>query len=576
MRGCRRVRRWIAQGLDGGLSLEKSFALDEHLAGCERCARYRAQALGLEEALQGLPEAPLDRLDLERVTRSVRAAIAFEESSEEPTRSWRGIALVAAVLLGLVTAGALFFVEGRGGDAAPALSPRDQPIAAAPRDTLADVRQQVRAALVQAAADDDELLGRFDAAERLLSRKGHWPVIRIAEELLADDDEAVACAAARVLGRRGDRISAVALRQALAREPVAVSALDALAALGESGVGPLEEALMEERLAERALEALAGVGGRVAAEAIENAIRGRGLGAPYRNRRGLPRERLLDGLVRCGPAALESFLRLAERARVRDGYPADVLARLELVSGADTALEELMALPHSHPTGLLLAAAVRLQPDGLLPWIEDLCLDRNHRDQAFDALVRWDTPGALESMLRLWSDGRVPLQVLREPAIELVVRGPERAAELARSHARSGRQEEAHALLDFLIACEVAEAAPALAALASSKHLAEDDRQWAALAVGELGCAADAELLAEELAHINPSRQRLVAAFLISIHDLTGEAGVNRALGRRSARRLLDALQHASERRGAVHLHRVARELAPLFPEIVRAPEGSI
>ena len=140
-----------------------------------------------------------------------------------------------------------------------------------------------------------------------------------------------------------------------------------------------------------------------------------------------------------------------------------------------------------------------------------------------------------------------------------------RVSEHARDLCAAGDVLATQRYLELLIASEHEAAAPALATLASSELLSDDARQWAALAVGELGRSEDALRLLGSLGRLGTDERRLRAACLITIHRLLGDAGTAEAMegfSPWSSRRVHDALRAVTEDGlGAVGLNRVARAL---------------
>jgi len=434
------------------------------------------------------------------------------------------------------------------------------------------VRQLLRAELVAAFSDwspgmdPAAALARFD--EATLGLEGRWPLLRFVEELTRDGDPAVARAAIRLLGRRGDRISALALSRALPRAELGKTAVAALGELGTNGLDGLSVALEDPRLAPGALERLAAIGGSGAARIVERSLIARGVDLARDEGR-------VGALASMGSVALEPLLRLARRG----GEARRIcLGRIERLPGAADALAGLLRGAPGHAPGhapgegpgegpgdekaLLLEAAVRLPSAGALSWVEEQCLDSEWRDRALATLARWEGVEPLEALIRLSATGRLPDERILATARELLGADPGRAAALAREVAR-GAPEEARGLLELVVACDVPRSGGACALLAGS-DLHEDERQWAALAAGDLGEPADAATLVELFRHTDPGERRLRAAILLSIHRLGGEESVVRALGLRHGRaweRLDRALAEADERGAAVALHRVVRAL---------------
>jgi hypothetical protein len=139
---------------------------------------------------------------------------------------------------------------------------------------------------------------------------------------------------------------------------------------------------------------------------------------------------------------------------------------------------------------------------------------------------------------------------------------------LARERASAADRAALRLLVDLLVSSGDARSAPALCELAFAVLLDPGERQWAALAVGEVGAAPDAERLGGSFAGLGRADKVLAAAVLISIQRLAGEAGVRRALvgaapGRdASDPKLLELLRRRCAG-GAVSLFKIARALEP-------------
>jgi hypothetical protein len=126
------------------------------------------------------------------------------------------------------------------------------------------------------------------------------------------------------------------------------------------------------------------------------------------------------------------------------------------------------------------------------------------------------------------------------------------------------------AWLLLLIESEHPGAAAALVPLALAEELAAEDRQWAALAAGELGGAEDARALLDGLARAPRPERRTLAACLIAVHAGLGAEGVAEFLAPcsgASLRRVTDSLESGERGAGAVRLHRVARALDAALAE---------
>jgi len=558
---CRVARGVVEAAQERALALEERWQLDEHVHACPSCAALERRARALQELLEGPGDPRPNTPDVEAASRAVFAALERGEGEPwRPRRSRRAVALGACALAAAVAA---FFVLR---STRPAPSP-------APPTEIADGAEQgwsatgveavVRAALLasfDAGAEPVVACARFAEDTREVARAG-WPVRRFVEGLL-DAEGAAAPAAARYLGALGDANSAPALERALAKPALVGEALSALGALGEPSLGALERALARPALALGALRELCRVGGPRAALVLERAARlARADAVPSR-------AALLDALTTTGPAAVASLLRLAgERLDERDECSA-ILARLPLVANAGPELAR--ALERERPPGdLAYRALLLLRPDEALPWLEERCASHRERALALETLASYPGAAVLASALNLAEGGRVARGEVVALLTNLLEREAARGEDFSRRVVARGDGPTARAWLSLLIESAHPGAARALVPLVFCAELADDDRQWAALAVGELGTDADAELLTRALsAHRGSMGERRAAACLLSIHARLGSEGVERALAPCSpnnVRRVLQAFEGQGE---AVRLHRVARALDGVLSEL--------
>ena len=617
MKGCRTARRRILRAVDQDLPLEERFRLDDHLAQCSACATEYQRALHLEEAFARMPDPPHARLDLERTVRSIRtslensppsgdnATIVVAASSRAPSKTLRALAVIMAVA-GVV---ALWIVVGaRPRDvAAPEVNGVDAPenIAIAPSPTrareaessvarpngesdpvaetdAASVERQLREHLVAAFADSTDLadiahcVERFDRFAAPIRR---WPLARIAAPMLRSDDLRLARSAARFLGMRGDRISVSQLQAVLdrhssaARDSIAPVVVRALGDLGRDAVSALGHALSFPALEPAALAQLARIGGVEAARFIESSLARRadspgstGSTTPFARRR-------FEALAAIGTPAVASFLRLASD----DNFEREqVLGWLDRVEGAGDEFARLMRARAIDDPDLVFEIAARLQPVAVLPWLEERASEHRYRARALACLERWDDTVPIRTLLRLDAAGWVPDADIVSSLRAIADRDGERFTALARDLLAAADPIVVDRYLDLLIASEHRAAASALVELTLANVLSDEARQWAALAVGELGGPEDATLLLAGVDRFGANECRLLAACLISIHLHLGEGGTAAALAGfapRSIDRVNNALQQAIESDrdetrftgGAVELFRVARSLEGAF-----------
>jgi hypothetical protein len=571
---CRVARRSVDAALERELALEERFQLDEHTSGCRACAEYERRARGLQELLEGPGDPSPTTADVDAAAQAVFARLAGggtdggEGEVWRPRRARRG-ALIAGGALALAAAVLLLLLRGRHAPVPDAGVTPEIAETSASRDwTPAGVEVTVRAALLDgfglAGADEVRARERFCAGTREVAQAG-WPVRRFVEGLLESPDATVVLAAARCLGNLGEAGAVPALARALVRRETADIVLDALGALGEPAVSGLEPALSEPELAVRALRQLCRISGPRVAAVLERAARLARAGS------NPSREALLDALTTTGLAAVSGLLRLAAESAGERNESTAILARLAFVNGAGPELVHALERER-FPGDLAYRALLFLQPVEALPWLEEQCVSHRERAFALEALASFPDTGPLASALRLAQAGRVPREDVKRLLVGLFERDAERTEIFTRALIAQ-RSEALRSWLELLIESEHPGAARALVPLAFCESLAPDDRQWAALAVGELGTAEDAELLLGELGTRAAGDRRLTAACLLSIHARLGAQGVERLLAscsQNNLRRVLGALE--SEGSGeAVLVHRVARALDGALAELAVA-----
>jgi hypothetical protein len=592
---CRRVRLWILRAQDQRLPLERGFDLEVHLAVCPECQRLHAAAGELEEALASLGEPPAERLDLARSARAIRARIEEEVRASRSARRFRRVSAIAgaaaaAVLVSAFVAWWLWpsaAATARRGDvlaletepAAPAdlTGPKEPPVPRAePRpdpdrldpNRLETARARICEALLEAgreapagaASAGPALAARVDELSRPLAAAG-WPVLRLVEAALEERDLDLARPAARYLGVAGDRLALQALRRALERRDLGAVVLLAFADAGEPGLEGLASALDHDHLRDRALRGILEHGGPPAARALEG-----WLTAPRRSGTEPAQAAAVRALAWLGPDAVDGLLRLSARGGTLRNAALDALA--STAGARERVLAELRAPSGAFGLDLLLEACARLAIAEAWPRAEELAQERAHRGAALACLARLPGLDGLRSLLGLAASGRAPLDEVRA-ALELALEpGGERLADLARERGAAADRAALRLLVDLLVSSGDARAAPALCELAFAVLLDPGERQWAALAVGEVGAARDAERLGESFGGLGRADKVLAAAVLISIQRLAGEAGVRRALadaapGREASDPKLFELLRRRCAGGAVSLFKIARALEP-------------
>lgn len=584
---CRVARAYVEAGLEQELALEQRFQLELHTSSCTACAQFERRARALQELLEGPGDPPRSAPDVDAAARAVFAALEREPARAAPRRARRVAALALVLAAAAVVAGVLHLVRSSR-SRTPALpvagpeTPRALPDAptTVPEWTAASVEAGVRAALLELfpadGVDEAKACARFRERTRAPGRAG-WPVRRFVEGLLENPDAKVALCAVRCLAALGEPGSTAALERALGRAELAARALEALGALGEPAVPALERALGEPALVAGSLMQICRIGGERSAGVLERAARA---ARPSSNP---SREALLDALTSTGPAAVASLLRLAEESERSAGRAAStaVLARLPLVREGAPALARALEdgrLPYE----LGYRALLFLQPPEALAWLEERCSTSRERALALESLAAFPGLGPFGLGLRLAETGRVPRADVLALLCGLLERDAERGEsralaftrELMAARAERGNPRSLGAWLELLIESAHPSAASALVPLVFCEALGDDDRQWAALAVGEFGTAEDAEQLLVELEGRADDDRRRTAACLLTIHARLGEAGVERFLAPcspASLRHVLAALAEAGRAGEAVRVHRVARALEGALAELADA-----
>lgn len=568
---CHEARAALDSALERELALEQRLRLEAHLAGCAACARRAARARRLQELLEGPGDPRPVRADVESAVQTVFARLDRGEGAPlelpRPRRARRLLVplLAAAALVAVLAVRALAPRPAP----TPALpAPEPAPVAAAPW-AEGEVELAVRAALLEsfaASAPEAEALARFQERLREPARAG-WPLRRFVEGLAERPDPGTAQAALRCLGALGDANALPALERALERAELAPTAFVALEALAPASFAVLERALGAPRLAPGALASLCRLGGERAARILERAARSAG---PHANP---SRATLLDALTATGPDAVASLLRLAGEAREPDEARA-LVARLTLVAGAGPALAHALE-DVREPAEWHYAALLALQPFEALPWLAERCASHRQRPAALAVLEAYPGTPPLATLLRLAGTGRVPRDELVRALVGLLERDAVRAPAFSREVLARAAPLEAQAWLALLLESGHPGAAAALVPIAAAEELGPEERQWAALAVGELGGEVEARELAGALPATRRLERRLAAATALSLQAHLGSEGVREWLGPVSPaalRRAAESLESGTRAGAAVRLHRVARALEDALSELETAP----
>jgi len=557
---CREARAALDSALERELGVESRLQLEAHLALCASCAGRAARARRLQELLEGPGDPSPVRADVEAAVEVVFARLARgdgEPVRPSRVRRWLVPTLAAALLLALLVPR---FVPGRTAPPAQAPTPTSEAAWAE-----AEVEFAVRAALLDtfgAEPAGPASLASFQERLRGPARAG-WPLRRFVEGLVERPDSATALAALRCLGAMGDANALPTLERSLGRDELVPAAFAALEALGPESFAVLERALGQPRIAGGALAILCRLGGARAAGIVERAVRAAGTHASP------SRATLLDALTATGPDAVASFLRLAGEARQRSEAQA-LVARLAYVSGAGPALARALE-DVREPEEWHYAALLALQPYEALPWLVQRCASHRQRASALAVLETYPGVAPLATLLELEAAGRVPREELVGALVGLLERDAVRAPAFSQELLARAEPLPVHAWFLLLVESEHPGAAAALVPLAAVPLLGDEDRHWAALAVGELGGEAEARELAAALPAFQRLERRLAAAVALTLHAHLGVAGVQAWLGPvapAGLRRITESLEVGARAGSAVRLHRVARALEGVRPEL--------
>ncbi len=625
MSDCRKSRERIARASDGRLPVEEVFELEEHARTCPRCQLELDRSRALEEALQSLPTPPLERMDVVRSIERIHSRLAEGEPlAVPPTRSRRALFVGAAAVL---LASLATWLWHRAGDRAetppiavgPQVSEPSQPFpveAEEPRDPIdslwdsriaarekpadpagvdpvawttdfdGDRHAWARGEVARILSDCASAIGEpalleldeppgsvatfavaFERETRPLAAAG-WPVLRLVQGLITSEDLLVSRAATRFVGLRGDRGALHELALGLTQEHRKRAAALALADAGSAGLEELRPAFWDPALAPIVFAALERAGRDVALEWTEALFHQARREAASEQRRALAGPLLERVAILGGPVA-ELLFSLADHPLLDRTTVLDAFARCE---GAN---EHLVQAVRSSRSGvddpgdeLLLGAIARLTPPESFEWVLRRARSAKNPAAALHALACYPGTDAALALLDLRSTGSRADEAAQieawRTALEL---DPVRFEELSADELSIRDPAELRRLLESLVLCEHPSAVPALIALARRSVLADDDRERAVLAAGELGSTQDLPSLAALLAELDGRETRLAAAVVWSAFSLDGAEGVRALLGESEPivlARLLERLSapHARSRPTST-LFQLARALEP-------------
>lgn len=454
-------------------------------------------------------------------------------------------------------------------------------------ERLERARGEVRGRLLAAAEglgaspSDDEITAfvvRFDAAASDL-RSGDWPVLRLVERALRDGEADVAGPAARYLGRRGDRATWSRLEDALEREDLQFTVVDALADAGEDGLDGLASALRRPDVREAALLALRDAGSYAAAARIAFALteeraatlEGISLEAPESGTAA--NDDLLEALIAFDERAIGALIALGKDGALQ---LEELVAALERMPAAPEWLADALGgAGRRDDPDTLVRCATRLNPEAAAEWLVDHARDRRH-----GALVRSELPRVagepgVAALIALAKDQRTPGDTLDA----LVGRSLEVDAQRFASHARLISMGHQVVLAELLIGAEDPLAIHGLRVLAQVAEMPEEIRRDVILAIGEVGDDSDVDLLLALFANLQEHQRMLAAGGLVALHALGGDSAVQRALEgaeERDLRNLLGLLRRRKAGSGTTSsLYKLARGLRPFLSARDQATQDS-
>jgi len=590
---CRRAKRALEARSDDRLGLERGFELQEHLSLCEGCRSHARSLERLDEALDGLADPPLQRLDMEASVQSIRAELearsakaALSVHSGRPSRRLIA-AVVAAILIALFSVLASRPRDAQGTpQLASKIGPGEElargdarlitPTPPAPDpEPIDDERQRtVRAEIARLLAEassgitDDSPAEQVEAFAQLFDlnslplRRADWPVLRTVERLLETPDLATACAAARYLGLRGDVISRSRLELALARPEVARAATLAFRDAGANGVVGLGVALEVESVRELAVEALNHTGGPEAARALATAIKATD---PMLDRIG--RARLLESLASLGTDALDPLFRLS-----LDGEfdLEQLIVHFAPIEGAgDWLLASMDRRERAWPRELRLRAAAVLAPKRAADFLEEHLhsRDRDLEELARELLPRIPGPVTVASLIHLSDDPRLASEDLQGMTRSALAFDELRFAEAGSKLLDNAHISGATVLAELLIAAESAMALPAVRVLHDSPELPITLTRDLVALIGAHGDTGDVDPLLTLFARLGVEDRLFAASCILALHQLGGDVAVERALSGARERTLMNTLGLLRRRTAGSgtnpSLYKLARELRP-------------
>jgi len=581
MKICRETRGLMERAFDGRITVDEEFRLEEHTQTCAQCARDYEESSELHEALLAMPAPPIDRLDLERSLAAIHAGIdANEKKPIAPKRPWVGFAAAAAVLGGLgfgmwSLAGSDSVAPGAPGVPGPIVkehaAPVEADVAALPEVTDYDstrhqrALEEVRSILVSAAGSANST-EEIDGLSADLAAED-WPVVRLIERFVMDENVIVARVATIYLGQRGDGTSASVLAGALQRRELELDAARALVGLGTIALDSLASAVWNPQLTAIVLDGVREQDSRVASAWIERTLQ------RARSRAGSAQEmeianEMLPLLTNCDLVGAETLLRLTEHKWIDTERVLDALA---LTPGAVELIDDEWLADHSEvDTAVLLGATQRLHGPRSLTPVVDLCRrSRRYRSQAFNVLATYDGTAPVQALLTLGLSARMPEEDFLPAWRAAVDHDADRMYQLASKWPDRGDGGALRNFLHWLIVSERIAVVPSIIELLRSPLLLPDDRERALIAISEFGGIEHVAGVRDLFIGLEGRESKIAAACVYAVHVLGGDAAVTRMLSEASTRTLDDVRrvfsQPGATRRPGTTLFRLARELEPLL-----------
>ena len=597
---CSRTRRALELRADDALSLEGELRLLAHLASCERCRALEERIQLLEEAWTLLDEPALEHLDVEAAVHAVRSAAASPAPPTAPSRwrrsgPWLAAATAAALVLVLTRSApqADSSAERNEVDAPPAaqlvresLTPSPAAETPAPsvavvaesapsasdrerdRDRLAGARAAVRTILERAGQGMDAESSQEAVTSLVLSvdedaaqlRQSGWPLVRLVEGMVDDEDLVVAGAACLYLGRQGDSLSARIVGRALQRAdlaPLVVRALLDLGPLGRPALAPAVEAPLTRA------QVLAGLQQAEDEGALELFARAYLTSASQAEES----DDLLTPLAAAGPAGLERLAALHATGALEDETYQALVRATE--GAADWFAAKIPSARRQDLRSVLLGAA-SVAPDAAASWLEQHLHDRSTQLLTRELLPRVEGRACVEVLLRLAQDPRLSSAELAELTTASLVLDSERfvrAASPTSSFGASGRR----ALADLLLAVEERESLGPLVQLLASPELEDSVRAEIAVRLGGQGVDGALPALVQTFDACSAAQHHLAAACLLAVAREGGEEAASLLLdhcSRRTRQNILSLLKRRppSERTSS-SIYKLARELKSSLSE---------